>query len=193
MNPAVLLIDMQKQFLNEHSKESKNIIIPSQLEVLDYCAKVDVPVVLVEYSYNDTILVLKDKLRFVPRNKKVVKHHDDAFDDRTGPNLEEVLDSFDADYLVFMGINANSCVKATASTALTLGYKICTSADLIADCYASGLGDISFSEEIIGWFKPSIKKESHKFLAQHAVDFYKLSSTFFDNYKDLIKHLEALK
>ncbi|PIN80954.1 hypothetical protein COV11_02915 [Candidatus Woesearchaeota archaeon CG10_big_fil_rev_8_21_14_0_10_30_7] len=61
MNPAVLVIDMQEHFIG-YNNPDRDLLIPSQLNVLTYCAQQDIPVIKIEYGdpWNKTISELSD-------------------------------------------------------------------------------------------------------------------------------------
>lgn len=186
MNPAVILMDMQEYFLKGRSEEHKNSLIQSQLEVITYCAETDAPLIVIEYNLDspeikgcllETVPCLSERVCSVPRNKKVIKNTDNALLS-SRPNLRRLLRSFEADYLVLMGINASACCKSTALTCLDRGYKIRTSADLISD-------DISY--DLMSKRNPpddSIR------IYNDGLEFYRKKCNFFNTHKDLIAHLE---
>ncbi|MBI4918586.1 cysteine hydrolase, partial [archaeon] len=134
MNPAVILIDMQYDPIDDLFSPAGKVLISSQLEVLDYCAKNDVPVVIVEYFNKGNLTtspVLLDKCSQVPRSRIVTKYAFDAFREGSTPDFNGVLNELDSDDLTLMGVAASMCVRTTASSAVKRGYTIGTSLDLI--------------------------------------------------------------
>lgn len=146
MNIATLLIDMQLPFIGELRSGSLDRILPYQLDTLAYCAEHDIPVVVIEYiGEGSTHRELRDVLRMVPRRFRVRKRCNDGFSTMM---LERALNRWRIDTLFLMGINAAYCVKATASTALKRGFKIATSADVIAGARE----DNHPHDDDIGWY-----------------------------------------
>jgi len=127
---AVVLVDMQTKFVTQLRNREMSRIIPNQLKVIDFCSKRNIPVVVLEYSNcGDTVNKLKARLKKVRDVTVIEKHFDDGFHKT---NLNKVLKKRKIKTIIFMGINADCCVKDTASTAVSLGYKILTSNDLIS-------------------------------------------------------------
>ncbi len=126
---AVLLIDMQPSFLGKISKKKKVGLVSRQIEVIRECARLDVPLIVLEYrNQGDTLIELMNEVRLVPRNQLIIKLYDDGFE---GTDLNRILKGFSVKTLVLMGVNASYCVKKTALSAVGLGYKIITGDYLI--------------------------------------------------------------
>ena len=88
---AIIVVDMQDFFLKRVTKENRERIIPNQIKVIDFCAKHNVPVVVLEYKRRgDTTKVLKEKIDKLPNTKTVIKEHNSGFRDT---NLAEILES----------------------------------------------------------------------------------------------------
>ncbi len=174
MKPGVLLMDMQEHCLNLPSSPARDMLVPSQLEVLSYCAQNDVPVIVIEFCNkpNKTLPVLFDRVLSAPRNRLVQKYGVDAFYDAE-LNLDNLLVQLEIDYLLLMGVSASKCVRATASSALDLGYRIGTAVDLIAE-YLS-------------------VKNNGFFMSDETVNYYRRSGDIFRTHKSVLKHLEMLR
>ncbi len=143
-NMVVLLIDMQDSFIDS---EEKKMIISNQIEMLEFCKKNDIPLMVIEYiDEGKTVDQLLKKIAELPPENvhNITKSHDNAF---SNTGLNELLISIQAKTLFVMGVNACACVWETALCAFNEGYNIITSKDVIAGCGKCSLHD----EEI--WFK----------------------------------------
>jgi nicotinamidase-related amidase len=128
---AVLLIDMQPEFVDGLTSSSKSIIIPSQIAMIRKVRTLNLPFVVLEYvDSGNTIPELTEEIRYIQTPKYITKSDDDGF---KNTDLESYIDGHGVTALLIMGINASSCVFETASHALKLGYEIATSRDLIAN------------------------------------------------------------
>lgn len=144
---AVILIDMQKLFVENLRKGEEDRIVPKQLCILEYCNKVDIPVVVLEfgkYRYGETIEVLMKVAQKNSNFRLIIKCDDDGF---YCTDLHAHLKSLGVSKLFIMGINADFCVKATAESAIDNGYEIITSNEVI-----SGQTHHSRSNSV-GWFR----------------------------------------
>ncbi|MBN2052718.1 isochorismatase family protein [Candidatus Woesearchaeota archaeon] len=129
-NYGFLLIDMQKQFLENIEHDELERIISGQGIILSYCAQHDLPVVLVEYEgEGSTIEPLKELSQKVHRKATVIKSHDNGF---RNTELSDILRRWGLSDVCLMGVNASGCVRATASHALK-NFRIATAGNLIAD------------------------------------------------------------
>lgn len=128
---VVILIDMQTTFVKNIREGVLPGLISTQTKVLQYCTKKDIPIAVLEHTYDNgkTIPELDVLLQRVPRTKTLLKNKDDGFIDT---KLHEVLRSWKATRLLLMGINAEYCVLSTAMSAIRHGYKIITSPNLIS-------------------------------------------------------------
>jgi len=145
---AVLLIDMQKTFLDYISEQMREPLINTQRMVIDYCAARDVPLVVLEYAprcYGRTNDKLSRAAKMVPRNTFVEKKSQSGFNDT---NLEQVLHDFGRKNLYLMGIYTDQCVQKTAEDALKKNFKITISQD-VTSCVGNG------DKINLDWFKDS--------------------------------------
>jgi isochorismate hydrolase len=136
-NFAVLLIDMQKYFLEDVRNGEKEKLIESQIKLSNQCKEKDIPLVVLEFVEKEfderetaTIYCLNEFLQKVPRYVNLKKQTQDGF---TNSRLEMQLREWNVNNLCLTGIYANACVMQTAFGALDRGFKIHTSKDLIAD------------------------------------------------------------
>jgi len=126
---AVLLIDMQEDFLENIDEEEQEEEIDNQLNVLDYAQRHSIPIFVLEYAnYGNTIDLLQEKVE--DGYKLITKPHDDGF---LATNLEEELRAQGTKYILLMGINASACVFNTAQGGIIRGFKILTSKEIIAE------------------------------------------------------------
>ena len=140
---AVILIDMQTDFVCNLRKDAEKKIVPKHLAILDFCIANDIPLVVAEYRGNgDTLKILDEKVKQVPRHIRITKSSNSAF---ASTGLEKQLRAWGSKTLLLMGINADFCVRETAQSALSHGFKILTSKDLIA-------GEEAHSEDDSAWW-----------------------------------------
>ncbi len=127
---AVLLVDMQTDFVRLLRKGSLNKLLPNQIAVIRQCAAFDIPVVVLEYEKcGITIPKLMREVKKVPRFVSVTKKLDSGFSKK---ELSVQLMRWKCRKLLLTGINAEFCVLSTATDALRSGYSIVTSPQLIA-------------------------------------------------------------
>ncbi|MEK6827013.1 MAG: isochorismatase family protein [Nanoarchaeota archaeon] len=129
---AGLIIDMQSDFLNNIEKKEREKMIQSQIELIHYLSETESPIFVLEYEKRgETIEEITKEIDFSKNEKPLIKIINDGFYD-TG--LHVLLKKHKSKNLILMGINAMSCVKATAQGALSRkGYSIYTARDLIAE------------------------------------------------------------
>ena len=127
---VVILVDMQHSFVEELTKEDKNII-SNQILIIRQCAEKDIPVLVLEYvGIDKTIDILVEELNMVKKSITIQKVKDEGFYD-TG--LENLLRLMGAKSLLFMGINASCCIEETAKKAIEFNFKVKISNDVVAD------------------------------------------------------------
>lgn len=129
-NTAVIIVDMQEEFLLNKLPEKREDLVRSQIEVLRFCKAHDIPVIVVEFKDRSiTIPEIRTALEGMKNRKYIVKKYNDGFEE-TG--LKEVLEGLGARNIVLMGVNACACVNETAKSALLNGFRVLTSGSLIA-------------------------------------------------------------
>lgn len=164
-NLAVLVIDMQDNFLTHSSK----YLIPNHVSMLRFCNKNNIPVINIEviggrHTTRTTEKLMLELKKLPPQNLFwISKDNLDAFSSKT--NLDSILKSLDVKTLLLMGVNAGVCVLKTAQTALRYDYQIITSKDLIA----------GYSK----WEKDEGKDDS----------WYRKNTLYFNNHKQIIGNL----
>ena len=127
---AVILIDMQKRFVCDLRREDKERIIPSQIEVIRFCAENAIPLVVLNFmGFGNVITELAVEIAKVPKRITLARDDNDGF---VNPELEEYLFDNKIETVILMGINADFCVKATGHSAIQNGFKIATAESLIA-------------------------------------------------------------
>lgn len=146
-NTGVILVDMQEEFIKVLRKGEAERIIPNQLEVIVRCRELGIPVLVLEMrpkEFGKTIKILMDQISKVSLNRVIKKGYDDGF---YMTNLDLSLRFLGIRKIFLMGINADFCVRETARTAISLGYKIITSGHVIA-----GQPDHSKDDSVV-WFE----------------------------------------
>jgi len=127
---AVVIVDMQQDFLKIISPEKRDRIIRNQIRVIRYCSANEIPIVVLEISkYSDTIAELQEHLVLPLRTRKFQKKVDNGF---TNPEIKGYLKGLNIKSLFFMGINADACVMRTAEGGLHSGYDVATAEEVIA-------------------------------------------------------------
>lgn len=163
-NIAVFLIDMQDSFLKSINTSEKEREVPYQIEVLDYCKRNEIPVFVLEYEgHGSTTNILKKRLDELDNKVYITKFHEDGFKDT---DLSDQLNQRGIKNILLMGVNASACVLNTAKGAISKGYKIMTSKDLIAD-------KVETSWQF--WWDYN-----------ESIDWYKENGIYSDDYKDLL-------
>lgn len=121
---AIVIVDMQMFFLKKLSVEKLNTLLEAQIAVIRICASCNIPIIVLEYKDSgETVQKLDNEILLVKQVVRLIKNDDDGFYDG---QLHEQLLRFKANSLLLMGVNTSYCVKVTASSALSLGYKILT-------------------------------------------------------------------
>ncbi|MBT6690709.1 cysteine hydrolase [Candidatus Parcubacteria bacterium] len=129
---AVLIIDMQRDFVSHLRKGEAERIIPNQLCILEQCLRLEIPIIVIEcktYKYGKTVSEITVTINDAPYVYFIEKRGDDAF---INTQLHKLLQELGVKTLVMLGINADYCVMDTARSALKLEYKILTSNDVIS-------------------------------------------------------------
>jgi len=129
--PGVLLIDMQELFVVGYPEDKLYSLIQNQTRVLNLCKRYNLPYAIIEYlECGATLSELINWKELIPNVNPFIKDEDDAF---TNPELQEQITKWKVRDLLFMGKNAQACVRDTAKSALGLGYKIHTAEGVIGD------------------------------------------------------------
>lgn len=129
-NFAVVLVDMQFFFVEWILSEERKTMIQAQLAVIRLCRELDIQLVVLEYTgWGDTISPLREELLLCQNVIFLEKDWQDGF---LFSELENALNRLSLKNLFFMGVNANGCVRATASTAIKKGCAVYTHSSVIA-------------------------------------------------------------
>lgn len=128
---AVILIDMQENFLGRIDKKRRTEMIKNQIIIIRLCAQLDIPLFVLEYRQQPkTIEELKEEIAKVPRKCTITKHRDNGF---IKTKLAEKLKELNINKVLLMGVNATACVLRTGAGAIKNGFNIITCNRLIAD------------------------------------------------------------
>jgi nicotinamidase-related amidase len=131
---AVLLVDMQVNFVKHLSPRNLARLMEAQTRIIRECANRNIPLIVLELAgYGRTAKELRDEIEKVPRVICLRKEFNGGFK-YTG--LHRRLQKLGIRSLVIMGMNASYCVSSTVATAIRLKYRIVTTNDLVADSEA---------------------------------------------------------
>jgi len=189
-----LLIDMQPGFFGCIKKPVRELIIHSQMNVLEYCAQQDVPAILLEFSNRSpTYYPLEDYWKKVPRRARFQKPKWDGFDN---PNLERAIEDFGVDHVVVAGIESDFCVFDTAKGALDRKLKIVTAGDLIANRYSGR----EYEEELSPTAGPPYKEIEKDFGVDEFLKkqrttsgrWYVENGLYFNTHQELLANLDEV-
>lgn len=138
-----ILIDMQQKFVN-CLREGGHEILIRQLNVIRFCAKYDIPLVVLRFKgMGVTLPDLQKEIKKIPRTRDFVKINQSGFGNK---GLLKQLKKWGANTLLLMGIYEDDCVKQTARDAIKNGFKIATSPQLIS-------GPIDHEYDNLLWYK----------------------------------------
>lgn len=130
-NIAVILIDMQTDFVRKFDPLALQELVDNQTILLEQARLAKVPIAVLEFhGYGNTIHALNQVLRKDPFCPYFSKDRNSGFSCRSFTSWLECK-AFRT--LLLTGINAHACVKATAASALDAGYEVVTAPELIDD------------------------------------------------------------
>lgn len=179
---AIMVIDMQKEFLDKINNNELKKEIKNQEEVIDFAAKNNIPVYVITYeNHGKTISELEDNLKNVKHVLRFNKKEDSAF---SNDYLYQSLSYGMRTNLLLMGVNASACVYSTAVAAKYRIFNILTSSDLIAD------PDFSKNQDSMSAY---LYEEHQKMYGKESRLFYQKQGIFKDYYKDLLKLINVQK
>ena len=128
---AILLIDMQKFFVDKLAVSERDCLIYRQIGMMDYGLQKGMPLAVLEYQGDGpTIEPLISKAKTFPNHIFITKKHDNGFE---GTKLEDKLSSWNTKRVLLMGINASWCVRKTAQGAKYAKLDFITVDELMAD------------------------------------------------------------
>ncbi|MDO5616906.1 MAG: cysteine hydrolase family protein [Cruoricaptor ignavus] len=157
-NPALILIDVQKAFLDEdywggnrNNKEAEKICG----KILDKWRELNLPIFHVRHSsVNPNSKLHKENHGFefnenvLPKNDEIIitKNVNSAF---IGTDLKNRIDSDKINTLVIVGITTNHCVSTTTRMAGNYGYETYLISDATATFDRIGINGEKYDSEII--------------------------------------------
>lgn len=137
-NLAVLLIDMQEDFLKNFKTEFRAKMISAQAKALKLCIENNLSLVLIKFcDFGEIDSALLKEIEHYKNQFLVLKYHDNAFYET---DLESILRRLRVKTLFVMGINTSYCVYSTVVAGKGKGYKIITSEELVGDPFVVGVG-----------------------------------------------------
>ncbi|MDA9575595.1 cysteine hydrolase [Flavobacteriaceae bacterium] len=156
--PALILIDVQKAFLNEDywggNKNNKNAEALCG-KILEKWRELNLPLFHIRHSsknlksklnpldkgfeFNDAVLPMKNETI-------ITKNVNSAF---IGTDLKEQLDDLNIDTLVIVGLTTNHCVSTTTRMAGNFGYKTYLISDATATFDRIGINGEKYDSETI--------------------------------------------
>ena len=157
-NPALIIIDVQKAFLEKDYPGIKRNNINAELvcgNILNKWRKNDLNVIHVRHSStNPESKLHKSKPGFEfndyvkPKNNEIVltKNVNSAF---IGTGLDEILKNLNINTLVIVGMTTNHCISTTVRMAGNLGYETFLISDSTACYNTKGLDGKEIDCEII--------------------------------------------
>jgi len=156
---ALIILDMQQDFMKYLTKSDRNMILSSTLNMLDFGIKNDIPIVLFEYfGHKNTIDEVFEKLRNYNNLQRYIKIEDNGFQYTAIANR---MHQENIKKLFFIGINATSCVLRSMRGARANRLEIMTADDVIANGTQIYNGDRNNIRELFN--KSKIKYyDSHK-------------------------------
>lgn len=174
---AILLIDMQDQYLGEENVNIPEVkrMIKRQTEIIKYAQSNNIPIYSLEggvmwtddedckvyESFGQTTESLQNVLD-KGNYDLVIKGSPSGFG---GTELDSFLKERGISDLVLMGVYASDCILATGKDAIQRGYKIITSPEIIED-------------------------NKHRKMQNESMDWYKENGLVFDDYSDIIHYLK---
>ena len=169
-NPALIIIDVQKAFLEKDYPRIKRNNTNAELvcgNILNKWRKNDLNVIHVRHSStNPESKLHKSKPGFEfndyvkPKNTEIVltKNVNSAF---IGTGLDEILKNLNINTLVIVGMTTNHCISTTVRMAGNLGYETFLISDSTACYNTKGLDEKEIDCEII--YEASIASLSGEF------------------------------
>ncbi len=149
---GIMVIDMQDWYLNTWDVAKRNTLIRSQINVLKYGVKNDIPIIGVRMRYELSIIPeILDVIRAAPRFLEYPKIANSAFSSDNYSPLDDLIgEKYGIKKLFMMGINAGSCFIGTARDAVELDYRVATSPELTDNCPHP---TCESKESVLHWFE----------------------------------------
>ncbi|WP_215225784.1 cysteine hydrolase family protein [Echinicola shivajiensis] len=156
--PALILIDVQKAFLDENywggNRNNKNAEIICG-KILNKWRELNLPIFHIRHSSTNPDSKLNHQNpgfgfneNVLPKENEpiITKNVNSAF---IGTNLKEQLDKFKITSLVIVGITTNHCVSTTTRMAGNFGYDVYLIADATAAFDRIGINGEKYDAELI--------------------------------------------
>jgi hypothetical protein len=157
---AALLIDMKGDDINklyrisqdeysyfhdakEYAAHDKDLIIDSQIQMIRYFTRTNVPVIDINIGSDNTAKLLRKELRKSVYVQKFDKYGYNGFgfgckyffEFYKDGYLINILNDLHVDHVFLMGINASICVYETAIGGIRSGFNVSTASTVIADTF----------------------------------------------------------
>lgn len=157
-NPALILIDIQKGFLDVAYWGGERNNINAELkagELLEIWRSKKLPIFHVQHCSSNPNSILnetnpgnefQDVVKPIEGETIIKKDVNSAF---IGTNLKELLDAAQIKNLVIVGLTTDHCVSTTTRMAGNFGYNVYLIADATATFNKIGINGDEFSAEII--------------------------------------------
>ena len=127
MNPALLIIDVQNQYIPYMSKEDQDLAIQMMNRAIWIFRENNLPVIRIyhtdpEWGPNEDSpgFEFHDSLKILPDDPLVIKTYPSSF---TKTNLDEILKEKEINALFICGLSSVGCVLATYMDAASHDYK----------------------------------------------------------------------
>ena len=127
MNPALLVIDVQKEYLPMMSAEDQDLAIEMMNWSIWVFRKFDLPVIRVYHTdpewgpkEDSPGFAFHDSLKILPEDPMVIKTYPSSF---TKTNLDEILKEKKVNTLFICGLSAVGCALSTYTDATSHDYK----------------------------------------------------------------------
>jgi len=157
-NPALILIDIQKGFLDVAywGGDRNNITAEYKAgELLGIWRNKNLPIFHIQHCSSNPNSILnetnlgnefQDVVKPIEGEKIIKKNVNSAF---IGTNLKELIDNAKITNLVIVGLTTDHCVSTTTRMAGNFGYNVFLVSDAIATFNKKGINGEEFSAEII--------------------------------------------
>lgn len=157
-NPALLLIDIQKGFLDENywggNRNNKDAEVISG-KILERWRELDLPIFHIRHSSVQPTSKLYESNPGFEFNENVLPENDECIITKKvnsafiGTDLKEQLDLQKINTVVILGITTNHCVSTTARMAGNFGYETYVVSDATAAFNRIGINGEKYEAEIV--------------------------------------------
>jgi ureidoacrylate peracid hydrolase len=180
MKPALIVIDMQNDFVKDTSPYSCQMLDDSLIlrvkKLINFCRGKKIPIIYTQHSIkpdksnaeigepkNVRACIIGTKgweiIRKVAPRKEDIVIRKDRFSAFFNTKLENVLKNLKVDTLILCGVLTNNCVRATAEDAYYRNYKLI----LVSDCCGATSYVKGFTHEEVNKFTlEELKERTYK-------------------------------